>query len=69
MNLAALQYDLKFCREHGTYVEIGRLASAIHHALGDDDTEELATELSSLAAYERIAESLENLSVTTPEGE
>jgi hypothetical protein len=45
MNLAALQYDLKLCREHGTYVDTETLASAIHHVL-EDDTKELIEHLS-----------------------
>jgi hypothetical protein len=45
MNLEALRYDLKLCREHGTYVDIKTLASAIHHVL-QDDTEELIKHLS-----------------------
>jgi hypothetical protein len=36
MNLAALQYDLKLCREHGTYIDLKTLAFAIHHVLQDD---------------------------------
>lgn len=45
MNLAALEYDLKRCREHGTYVDTKTLAFAIHHVL-QDDTEALIAELS-----------------------
>ena len=45
MNLEALRYDLKLCREHGTYVDIKTLAFAIHHVL-QDDTEELIKHLS-----------------------
>ena len=45
MNLAALRYDLKLCREHGTYVDTETLAFAIHHVL-QDDTEELIRHLS-----------------------
>jgi hypothetical protein len=45
MNLEALRYDLKLCREHGTYVDLKTLASAIHHVL-EDDTEALVAELS-----------------------
>jgi hypothetical protein len=45
MNLAALRYDLKLCREHGTYVDLKTLASAIHHVL-QDDTEVLVQHLS-----------------------
>jgi hypothetical protein len=49
MNLAALDYDLKLCREHGTYVPIETLAFAIHHVL-QDDTEVLIKHLSALVA-------------------
>jgi hypothetical protein len=49
MNLAALDYDLKLCREHGTYVSTETLAFAIHHVL-QDDTEELIKHLSALVA-------------------
>jgi hypothetical protein len=52
MNLAALRYDLKLCREHGTYVDMKTLASAIHHVL-EDDTEELVHELSAYATGKR----------------
>jgi hypothetical protein len=45
MNLEALRYDLKLCREHGTYVDLETLAFAIHHVL-EDDTEELIKHLS-----------------------
>jgi hypothetical protein len=45
MNLAALEYDLKLCREHGTYVDLETLACAIHHVL-QDDTEVLVKHLS-----------------------
>ena len=45
MNLAALDYDLKLCREHGTYVPTETLAFAIHHVL-QGDTEELIRHLS-----------------------
>jgi hypothetical protein len=45
MNLAALDYDLKLCREHGTYVPTETLAFAIHHVL-QDDTAELIKHLS-----------------------
>ena len=45
MNLAALHYDLKLCREHGTYVDTETLAFAIHHVL-QGDTEELIKHLS-----------------------
>jgi hypothetical protein len=45
MNLEALRYDLKLCREHGTYVDIKTLASAIHLVL-EDDTEELIKHIS-----------------------
>jgi hypothetical protein len=47
MNLAALDYDLKLCREHGTYVPTETLAFAIHHVL-QDDTEEIIKHLSAL---------------------
>jgi hypothetical protein len=47
MNLAALEYDLKLCREHGTYVDTETLAFAIHHVL-KGDTEALIRELSLL---------------------
>jgi hypothetical protein len=36
MNLEALRYDLKLCREHGTYVDLETLAFAIHHVLQGD---------------------------------
>ena len=49
MNLAALRYDLKLCREHGTYVDTETLAFAIHHVL-KDDTEFLIKHLSALVA-------------------
>jgi hypothetical protein len=45
MNLTALEYDLKLCREHGTYVPTETLAFAIHHVL-QDDTAELIKHLS-----------------------
>jgi hypothetical protein len=45
MNLAALQYDLKLCREHGTYVDLETLAFAIHYVL-QGDTEVLIQHLS-----------------------
>jgi hypothetical protein len=45
MNLEALRYDLKLCREHGTYVDTETLAFAIHHVL-QGDTEELIKHLS-----------------------
>jgi hypothetical protein len=45
MNLEALRYELKLCREHGTYVDLETLAFAIHHVL-QDDTEELIEHLS-----------------------
>jgi hypothetical protein len=45
MNLEALRYDLKLCREHGTYVDTKTLAFAIHHVL-QGDTEELIKHLS-----------------------
>jgi hypothetical protein len=45
MNLTALQYDLRLCREHGTYVDIETPAFAIHHVL-QGDTEELIKHLS-----------------------
>jgi hypothetical protein len=45
MNLAALQYDLKLCREHETYVDLETLAFAIHHVL-QGDTEGLIKHLS-----------------------
>jgi hypothetical protein len=51
MNLAALEYDLKLCREHGTYVPIETLAFAIHHSL-KDDTEML---IKHLCLHERQA--------------
>jgi hypothetical protein len=40
-----LDYDLKLCREHGTYVDTETLAFAIHHVL-QGDTEELIKHLS-----------------------
>jgi hypothetical protein len=49
MNLAALDYDLKLCREHGTYVPTETLAFAIHHVL-KDDTEVLIKHLSAIVA-------------------
>jgi hypothetical protein len=49
MNLAALDYDLKLCREHRTYVPTETLAFAIHHVL-KDDTEFLIKHLSALVA-------------------
>jgi hypothetical protein len=52
MNLAALEYDLKLCREHGTYVDTKTLAFAIHHVL-QDDTEALIAELSAYATGKR----------------
>jgi hypothetical protein len=39
MSLAALQYDLKLCREHRTYVDTETLAFAIHHVLQGDAAE------------------------------
>jgi hypothetical protein len=45
MNLAALEYDFKLCREHGTYVDTETLAFAIHHVL-QGDTEVLIKHLS-----------------------
>jgi hypothetical protein len=45
MNLEALRYDLKLCREHGTYVQIKTLASIIHRVF-QDDTEVLIKHLS-----------------------
>jgi hypothetical protein len=52
MNLAALQYDLKLCREHGTYIDLKTLAFAIHHVL-QDDTEALIAELSACVTGKR----------------
>jgi hypothetical protein len=52
MNLAALQYDLKLCREHGTYIDLKTLAFAIHHVL-QDDTEVLVQHLSVYATGKR----------------
>jgi hypothetical protein len=52
MNLAALQYDLKLCREHGTYIDLKTLAFAIHHVL-QDDTEVLVQHLSAYATGKR----------------
>ena len=52
MNLAALQYDLKLCREHGTYIDLKTLAFAIHHVL-QDDTDVLARHLSAYATGKR----------------
>jgi hypothetical protein len=52
MNLAALDFDLKLCREHGTYVPTETLAFAIHHVL-QGDTEELIKHLSALVAKGR----------------
>ena len=49
MNLAALQYDLKLCREHGTYIDLETLAFAIHHVL-QDDTDMLVEHLSAYTA-------------------
>ena len=48
INLAALDYDLKLCREHGTYVPCETLAFAIHHVL-QDETEVLIKHLSAYA--------------------
>jgi hypothetical protein len=50
MLLAALEYNLKLCREHGTYVPIETLALSIHNALLKDDTEFLIKHLSALVA-------------------
>jgi hypothetical protein len=55
MNLAALEYDLKLCREHGTYVDTKTLAFAIHHVL-QDDTEVLIKELSAYMRGKRERE-------------
>jgi hypothetical protein len=52
MNLAALEYDLKLCREHGTYVDTKTLAFAIHHVL-QDDTEALIAGLSAYVTGKR----------------
>ena len=52
MNLAALQYDLKLCREHGTYIDLKTLAFAIHHVL-QDDTDVLVQHLSAYATGKR----------------
>ena len=52
MNLAALRYDLELCREHGTYVDLKTLASAIHHVI-EDDTEALVRELSAYVIGKR----------------
>ena len=52
MNLAALEYDLKLCREHGTYVDIETLAFAIHHVL-QDDTDVLVKHFSAYATGKR----------------
>lgn len=52
MNLAALRYDLKLCREHGTYVDLETLAFAIHHVL-QDDTDALVEHLSAYATGKR----------------
>ena len=52
MNLEALRYDLKLCREHGTYVDTKTLAFAIHHVL-QDDTEALVREFSAYATGKR----------------
>jgi hypothetical protein len=52
MNLAALRYDLKLCREHGTYIDLKTLAFAIHHVL-QDDTEVLVEHLSAYATGKR----------------
>jgi hypothetical protein len=52
MNLAALQYDLKLCREHGTYIDLKTLAFAIHHVL-QGDTEVLVQHLSVYATGKR----------------
>jgi hypothetical protein len=51
MNLEALRYDLKLCREHGTYVDTETLARVIHDVLGDVHTAELAEKLSALSDY------------------
>jgi hypothetical protein len=52
MNLAVLQYDLKLCREHGTYIDLKTLAFAIHHVL-QDDTDVLVQHLSAYATGKR----------------
>jgi hypothetical protein len=52
MNLAALQYDLKLCREHGTYVDMKTLSFAIHHVL-QDDTDVLVKHLSAYSTGKR----------------
>jgi hypothetical protein len=52
MNLAALQYDLKLCREHGTYIDLKTLAFAIHHVL-QDDTDVLVKHLFAYATGKR----------------
>ena len=51
-NVASLEYSLKLCRDHRTYVSLQTLAFAIHRAL-QDDTEVLAKYLSALAAGKR----------------
>jgi len=51
-NLAALQYDLKLCREHGTYIDLKTLAFVIHHVL-QDDTDVLVKHLSAYATGKR----------------
>jgi hypothetical protein len=49
MNLAALRWSLKLCREERLYVDIKTLASVIHHVL-QDDTDMLIRDLSALVA-------------------
>ena len=44
-NLTSLEYSLKLCRYHRTYVSLATLAFAIHRAL-QDDTEALVKHLS-----------------------
>jgi hypothetical protein len=52
MNFAALQYDLKLCREHGTYIDLKTLAFAIHDVL-QDDTDVLVKHLSAYGTGKR----------------
>jgi hypothetical protein len=51
-NLASLEYSLKLCRDHRTYVSLETLASAIHRVL-QDETEALVKHLSTYATGKR----------------
>lgn len=50
--LASLEYSLKLCRDHRTYVSLATLAFAIHHVL-QDDTDALVEHLSAYATGKR----------------